>query len=109
MKIYYAIKRKIRVWSEEGIRFPMAHDITTGKPSVTLLFPYISFFIAMTAIILLMRENTLYGAIAAIGSWIIALVLYLMRKLTKAKIDIDDKSIELENEESDEPKVKENS
>lgn len=98
------IRHKIRTWCEIGVKFPMAHDVTTGQPSITLLFPYISFIVAMIAIILLMRENTLYGTIAAIGVWIIALVLYLMRRITKFKADLDDKSIELDNEETDEPK-----
>ena len=99
----------IQRWANQGIKFPMAHDSTTGKPSITLLFPYISFLLAMVSIIMLLKENTLYGTIAAIGTWVIALILYLMRKITKFKADLDDKSIELENGDTDEPTDKNNS
>lgn len=80
----------------------MAHDKTTGKASITLLFPYVSFILAMVSITLLLKENTLYGAMAAIGVWVVSLVLYLMRRLTKVKFDLDDKSIDLENSNDEE-------
>jgi hypothetical protein len=32
--------------------------------------------------------------------WVVATILYMIRKLNKAKIDLNDQSIELENEEN---------
>lgn len=80
------------------------HDPITKKPSITLMFPYFSFILMMVGLGLLLKENTLYGAIGAGIVWLLATILYLLRKLTKAKVDLDDKSIELENEDDDDEK-----
>lgn len=83
----------------------MAHDVITNKPSITLFFPYVAFIISVIAVILLIKENTLYGTIAAIGMWIVALVLYLMRRINKAKLDINDGEIEFEGGDNESEKT----
>lgn len=84
--------------SEEGLRLPAAFDKTTSSPSITLLAVHITFWIT---VYLLLKDpsSSFWGALAF---WAIANVFYLIRKITKFKLDADDKSIELEgeNEES---------
>lgn len=86
-----------------GIKLPMAYDAVTKHPSVTLLFPYIAFIVLIYAEIRLIDSNPTEGALLALGAWFLATVLYMLRKLSKAKFDLDDKSFELEggNDETD--------
>jgi hypothetical protein len=92
------LSQKWKSWSEVGIRLPFIHDSTTGKPSITLLFPYITFVLATISIILLHIKTDLAVATwTTIGFWIVSTVLYMLRRISKAKFDLDDKSIELDS------------
>jgi len=44
------IKDVLHRWSQEGMRFPFVHDPTSSKPSITLMFFYITFVVMMTVI-----------------------------------------------------------
>lgn len=88
--------KKFNTLLDKGIKLPLMYDPITDKPSVTLMFPYFSFILLMISLALLVKENTLYGAIGVGSVWVLATVFYLLRKLTKFKADLDDKSIELE-------------
>lgn len=91
--------------SIRGIKFPYAYDVTTGKPSITLLFPYVTFVIAVVSVIALHFSIGLFIATStAIGFWVIAVIFYMLRRISKAKFDLDDKSFELESGDEDESK-----
>lgn len=93
------LSNKWKQWSDTGLRFPFAYDPVRNKPSVTLLFPYITFVLAVLSTIALhFKASLAIASWTSIGFWIIATVLYMMRHLTRAKFDLDDKSIELDND-----------
>ena len=86
--------------SDEGMRLPFLHDPVTKKPSITLFFPYVTFSMAFVSTILLHIWPTLILAtLTSIIFWIVAVVFYQIRKLHKAKFDLDDKSFELDSGE----------
>lgn len=92
---------KWKQWSEFGIRLPFAHDPTTEKPSVTLLFPYVTFVVAVISTICLhFWPSMLMATATSIMFWIVAVVLYLLRKISRATFNLKDKSIGLDSEEN---------
>ena len=94
---------KWKQWCDVGMRLPFMRDPTTQKPSITLFFPYATFALAVVSLTALhFRSGLLMATWTAIGFWIIAVVLYMLRKITRAKFDLDDKSIDLSNEEEPE-------
>lgn len=93
------IKDILKSMSEDGVYFPYARDTTTDKPSSTLFFAYTSFLLAFISIVVLIIFNPLYGAIAGISFWFLAVVLYLMRRISTFRVDIDDQEFELASEQ----------
>lgn len=90
-------------WSETGVRVPFVMSGTQKKPSITLTFAYLTFAIACASITALHFSASLAIATwTSIGFWVIATVLYMMRSISKAKFDLDDKSIDLESGEKPE-------
>lgn len=84
-------------WNDPGIMVPMAHDSPAGKPSVTLLLMYVANALAIFSLIYL---NIIGDSLTATGMTclyaIICTVLYLMRKLNKAKFDLKNQDLELD-------------
>jgi cbb3-type cytochrome oxidase subunit 3 len=96
------IKEFFRMASEEGLKLPFAFDAVSGKPSVTLFFAYVTFLLALTSTILLHFTDKIFTAtVTTIIFFVINVIFYLLRRLTKAKVDLDDRSIELDGEEDD--------
>lgn len=88
--------------SRRGIYAPFIHDARTGKPSITLLFAYITFALAVLSTIALHFNIQLVVATGtSIMFWVVAVIFYRLRNLDKAKIDLDDKSIELDGSGDD--------
>ena len=88
--------------SGKGIKVPLFYDPVTDMPSITILFPYVSFIIAIISIIALhFYPQFMVGTSFAVVVWVISTVLYMIRKLHKAKFDLDDKTIEIESEGKD--------
>lgn len=85
--------------STEGSYFPSAYDADKKAPSVTLYFAHLANFISIASICILVYRDTLSGTIAAIIYSVITMVLYLMRRVTGFKADLDDRSIEIEGED----------
>ena len=81
------------------MRFPVVYDSDTKKGSVTLLFAYIAFVLAISAVIFLIIENRLQGAIAAIANAIVFVVLYRIRKIDKFSISKDEITIDADDED----------
>lgn len=97
------IKEFFKFGAEKGLNFPFANDAVYKKPSVTLFFAYISFYIAAISLIILhFRETPLVATTMSFIFTGMMIIFYLIRSLSKAKIDLDDKSIELESGEKDE-------
>lgn len=90
-----------------GMLLPIAHNPSTGLPSVTLTFAYVTFVLAVLSTIALHFKTDLWIATSScLIFWTLAVVFYRMGKLDKVKLDLDDRSIELESEEED-PKTPE--
>lgn len=96
------IKQKLKNWlnklHDPGIKFPMACDTQNDVPSSTLFFTYISFVVASVAVVVLILNNPLYGAIGAGVLYILSLVFYLMRRVSVFRVDIKDGELELNSE-----------
>lgn len=101
------IKSFFKFASEQGLRLPFVYDAVSGKPSVTLLFTYITFILAMTSVIAFhFVDSLLSPAITSISFFALCTVFYLLRRLTKFKVDLDDRSIDLEGEDTTEEETK---
>ena len=88
-------------WSENGIKLPYLHDPVTKKPSITLLFPYITFVLALISVILLhIWPSMIVATITSLLFWSTSTIFYLIRKLNKAKINLQNQSVELDGGES---------
>lgn len=95
------IKSFMKFGAEKGLYFPFAYDSEHQRPSATLFFAYISFYIAIFSLIILhFKLELLTATIMAFVFNGLMIIFYMIRKLTKAKIDLDDKSIELDNDET---------
>jgi hypothetical protein len=80
-----------------GVKLPFAYDPATKKPSISLLTMYSVLVLAIVSNIFLILKDVETGTYTAIVFWCLATVFYMMRKLTSVKIDVDDRSIALEN------------
>jgi hypothetical protein len=99
------ILAKWKKWSVSGIHTPFIFDAGTQGPSITITFAYITFFLAIASVIALHFKTELFIATStALMFWVVATVLYMIRKITKAKIDLDNKAIELDGGEDNEGK-----
>lgn len=84
-------------WNKEGIRLPFIHDPVVNRPSITIVFPYVLFWICCISLISLhFFPDLVIATWTGIGFWTISTILYMFRKLQKAKFDLDSKSIEIE-------------
>lgn len=86
-----------------GIKFLYAYDSERKGASSTLFYCYISFYFVLASIIALhFNTNLLTPSLITIGFFSICMIFYRLRKIDKLKIDLDDRSIDIEsNEKSD--------
>ena len=85
-------------WLTNGIRFPFAKDPETGLPSITLLFPYVTFVIALASVVTVhFRPDFLTGTLSSLGFWALSVIFYRLRKLDKLKFDIKTGDIEVDS------------
>lgn len=103
------IKEVIKKWSHEGMYWPFVHDPVAKQPSVTLMFFYISFTLAVSvitasSILLLLKNDPIQATLMPSFLMLMGFVFYRLRKLDNVKIDLDDKKIELSSQpEKEEP------
>ena len=90
--------------SEQGLRIPSAFDNDKPGPSASLLFAHLANTVAIGGIITLIVKDTLQGTVAAMMYSVLMIVFYLMRRLTKFKMDLDDKSLEIDGGEDNDKK-----
>ncbi len=97
--------KKFLSWLEEnrdyGVTVFLAYDPISQKPSITLLMAYVSFLLAIGSTVLLHAQSLLMGTIASLMLATIMTIFYLIRSLNKAKINLEEKSFELENNDED--------
>jgi hypothetical protein len=110
------IKALLSKWCLSGLKLPFAHDPLTGKPSVTLLFLYITFVIASGSVIALhFKVSDIPATFTSIMFWSLAMIFYRLRKIDEAGInlktgqvdvrDTEDKASEPEHPESGNPSL----
>lgn len=99
--MFDTIKKFFEFGAKVGFYFPAAYDAQSGKPSASLMFAHISFFLAVISVISLSIKDINLGTLAAMTLAGMYFVFYMLRKLNKAKIDLDDKSIDLANDEKE--------
>ena len=86
--------------NDPGLNLPLAADPVSGKPSVTLLLMYVANLVAIASLIYLHIKGDAFTATCmSVLYGVLCTVLYMMRKLSKAKFDLDDKSVELDSGE----------
>lgn len=91
-RLFKAIER----WNQKGMFWPFVHDPTTKKPSVTLLFVYVTFLIAAGSVIASHFELRFIPAtLISIMFWVLAMVFYRLRRIDQASIDLKNDSISL--------------
>ena len=84
--------------SSRGLYLPKAHDPIPDKPSVTLLAFYMMLMLAFTSLIALhFKGELLVATTMTLLAWAMSFIFYKIRRLDKAKLDLDDKSIELDS------------
>lgn len=87
---------KLKAMMDSGIHFPYAYDPVEAKPSITLLFPYVTFILAVISLIALhFRPELLTATLTSIAFWGIAVVFYRLRKIDKLKFNLRDQSVEV--------------
>lgn len=89
-----------------GLSLPMAHDSVTGKPSVTLLGFYLGLLLSVCSIIAyhFFSDKLIGPSSMTLLFFGMTFVFYKLRQLDKIKLDLDDKSIELEDTHEKEEK-----
>lgn len=109
--MFEKLKNFFKKASREGLHFPFVYNPKTKTPSVTLLFAYITFVLALVSSIALhFYLSLLTATIASITFWVLAVIFYRLNKLDSVKFNLKDQSFELdaddENEENEEKEEK---
>ncbi len=90
-------------WNTVGIRLPFCLDVSTGKPSITLLIFYTMFVINIISLVWLHFDVTKWLATGySLMAFVISFVFYRLQRLNNVKIDVKDGEIELDGEEEKE-------
>jgi hypothetical protein len=105
MGLWQNLKDALVKSSTEGMHMPVMFDASTGKASATLFFMYIANTLALCSLIWLhFRGDPFVATITTAIYSIVWTVLYMMRRIQKAKFDLDDRSIDLEADDEEETK-----
>lgn len=95
-----SLKALYNAMADTGIKFPFAYDALYKKPSVTLLFAYVTFCLMVTSLIVLsLKLVTLESTITIIATWVLAVVFYRIRELDKVNVNLKTGSIGLEDDD----------
>jgi hypothetical protein len=93
------LKHYVAKLIEKGLPLPHAYDPVPKVPSFRLLAAYLSFLLALGSNIALHFFAIETATWTAIVFFAICMVFYMLKRLTKASIDLDDKSVSLESDE----------
>lgn len=84
---------------KDNIKLPLLLDTSTNKNTLTGLFAYVAFILACLSVIAYhFRANLFVPCTVTISFWLIAVILYMIRHLNKAKIDLEHRTLDLEND-----------
>lgn len=97
----------IELWAKRGMYFPFVHDPTTKQPSVTLMFFYLSFMLALgiitvSSVAQLIKGENVMATVMPMMLAVVGFIFYRLRNLDRVKIDLDDKEIELSSDDKEE-------
>lgn len=95
------IKAFFEFAAKVGLNLPAAYDPDKPGPSVSLLFAHISFYVAIISICVLIYKDHIAGSIGAMTMAGVYFIFYMIRRITKAKFDLDDRSFDIENDEKE--------
>jgi hypothetical protein len=89
--------------SKNGIYLPFVHDPVKEKPSVTLLFFYISFclaaiFVSISSVMLIIDKSYVLAAAYPVVMMYSGFIFYRLRRLDSVKINLEEKSIDFDGE-----------
>lgn len=83
----------------KGVSVPLMYDPVADRASITILFPYVSFWATAISLVFLHVFPNVWPATLGCGMlWLLSTVLYMIRKLSKAKFDLNSKTIEFDSE-----------
>jgi hypothetical protein len=89
-------------WSKDGLKLPFVWDSAADKPSVSLMFAYITFVMAAISVVSLhFFPSFLIPTGVSIGFWAAATVFYMLRKISKASFDLSSQSFSVEGDSED--------
>lgn len=98
-----AVKNWYNDVKEHGIKFLYAYDSEKKSASSTLFYCYISFYLVLASLIALhFKAELLTASSVTIGFFSVCMIFYRLRKIDKLKVDLDDRSIDIENNDKDE-------
>lgn len=88
----------------KNLNLPFAIDHgDRSKPSLPVLFAWISFFVALASIIALHFYHCAEASCAAIALWVIAMVFYRMHNIDRFKISRDSLELDSDNPQGKSP------
>lgn len=98
MGLFKKIKDLIDSACSNGLKFPFAYDPVQKKPSVTLLTYYIALYMTIGSLLWLhFKAEPIVVTSLTMLFWVLSYIFYRLRKLDKAKVSLEDKSIELDS------------
>lgn len=101
------LKTLLEIAGTVGLKVPHAFDAANNKPSVRLLFAYLSFCVALGSVVALHLWSGLTMATwTAIGFYVVCTVLYMLKDVVKAKVDLDDREVSFESSDANEENSK---
>lgn len=104
MKIMHYISKKWDEWGTDGIKLPFVHDPVKKGPSITLLFFYISFAMAVivvsaSSIQLILSNKSLEATFMPVIMMFSGFIFYRLRRLDSISINLEEKSINLSGDQ----------
>lgn len=86
----------------KDFEFPFAKDKVTNKPSVTLLFAYVSFILATLACGYLLYKDAIAGTVSSLMLFFGTVIFYRMRRIDSFKFNLEEKSLEIDGADKEE-------
>lgn len=105
MGLWQNLKDALVKSSTEGMHLPVAYDASRGEASATLFFMYIANIVAICSVLWLhTKGDPLTATLTATIYSVVWTILYMMRRIQKAKVDLDDRSVDLEADDDEDNK-----
>jgi hypothetical protein len=103
------VMKKWESWVKRGMFWPFVHDPVKGQPSVTLMFFYLGFFMALlcigaSSILMMIKGDFLSATTMPTMLMFSTFIFYRLRRLDSVKINLQEKSLDLSGSSEDEEK-----